>query len=115
MATNACLICGTWFEAKTERKKTCSNKCRMELSRRNGRGIVHEQADRTEELAKAITNAEDEELERLRRAVFPLELVDITLPPLELRRKYGPTADLSTVFRLRNLAPQSALLEFIER
>ena len=115
MATNSCLICGVWFEAKTERKKTCSDKCRKQLSLRGGKAIEHEQKDGTNQLLLAINEADSDEIERLRKAVFPLELDDIGLPPLELRRKYGPTADLSTVLRLRGLPPQAALLDFMEQ
>jgi len=114
MATNACLICGTWFEAKTERKKTCSDKCRKQLSLRNGKGVDRQETDSTAELLESIANATHAETERLKKAVFPLELDDIGESPLLLRRKYGPTADLSTVLKLRQLPPQAALMEFLE-
>lgn len=114
MATSSCAICGKWFEAKTARKKTCSDLCRKKLSLNGGQGVVQENEDRTELLLSTMKTAEPEELERLAKAIHPLELDDVANEPLSLRLQYGPTTDLSTLFKLRGLPPHAALLEFLD-
>lgn len=69
--------------------------------------------DRTPMLASAIEQATEGDLERLEGRIEPVSVEDACLSPLELRQKYGATADLTKLYALRGLRPEAALLEFI--